>query len=299
MTSNKFEELCNNISGIKIILHIIAGLAMMMLGDLLVSMLFDLIFQATFLAEMPGWAMVLLRSIGIIMATYGLLFVYVKKVLHGAMTDFRIGKFNIRFVFVVCAFALPLFVILCFIATGGQFFFSGINDKTLAIIARAFSLALKAGIVEEMIFRGYIMKLLETKWNKYIAILLPSFVFGLLHVSSMREFNITSLLLLITAGTAVGVMFSIVTYRSGSIWASSLIHMVWNALMISNILLIYPGSTANNASIFSIALSTDAPIITGGAFGVEASIFSIIGYLLVSLLTVFIIKSRQEKNTGL
>lgn len=115
----------------------------------------------------------------------------------------------------------------------------------------------------------------------------------------MREFNITSLLLLITAGTAVGVMFSLVTYRSGSIWASSLIHMVWNALMISNILLIYPGSTANNASIFSIALSTDAPIITGGAFGVEASIFSIIGYLLVSLLTVFIIKSRQEKIAGL
>lgn len=297
MTFRRFEEYSRNVSSIKIILHILAGLTMFMLGDLIIALLFDFIFQTTPLGAIPSWAMVSMRSIGTILATYGLLFVYVKKVLHASMTAFRCGKFRIRFLYVICAFALPFFVILCFIATGGKVFYSGLNENTVSIIVVAIALALKAAIVEEMIFRGYIMKLLEVKWNKYIAVLLPSFIFGLLHISSMREFNITNLLLLICAGTSVGIMFSLVTYQNGSIWASSLIHMVWNALMISKILLIYPGSTGDSTSIFSIALSSDAPIITGGAFGVEASIFSIIGYLLLSLIALLLVKIDSRKSS--
>lgn len=296
MTTSEFNKNGKNISGVKTALHILAGFVIMILGDLIVSCIFDLIFQTAQTANIPGWTKVLLRSIGTVIVTYGLLLIYVKKVLHATMTDFRIGKFNIQFLYIVCAFALPLFVILCFIAIGRKVFYSGLNEKTISIIAIAFSLALKAGIVEEMIFRGYIMKLIETKWNKYIAVLLPSFIFALLHISSMREFNITSLLLLICAGTSVGIMFSLVTYQNGSIWASSLIHLVWNALIISNILLIYPGSTGDSTSIFSIALSVDTPIITGGAFGAEASIFSIVGYVLICLITIYVIKGRHRKS---
>lgn len=285
-----------NDSAIKTILHTLAGIVIMLLGDLVVSILFDFIFQTMPTDFIPSWAKILLRSVATIIATYGLLFVYVKKVLHKTLTDFRVGKIKMSLLSVVCAIVLPLFVIVCFIATGGKLFYSGANEKTLSIIMIAFSFAIKAGIVEEIIFRGYIMKLLEAKWNKYTAVFVPSLIFGLLHLSSMKEFNLISLLLLIVAGTSVGVMFSIVAFQNNSVWPSALIHMVWNACMISNILLIYPGSTGDSSAIFSIALSTQAPLITGGGFGVEASLFSIIGYLLVCLIAVVLKPGKKGKK---
>lgn len=286
MAADKFDMNCKNSSCLKIALHILAGFALMMLGDLTVALLFDFLFQATHLADMPRWAMVLLRSIGTIVGTYGLFFMYVKKVLKANMADFRIGKFNIQFIYIICAIALPLFVTTCFIATGGKFFYNGLHSEKISIAIIAISLALKAGIIEEMVFRGYVMKLIEAKWNRATAVLLPSFIFGLMHISSMGKIDTVGLLLLLCAGTSVGIMFSLVTYHNGSVWASSIIHMVWNTVMISNILLIYTGSTGDSASVFSIALPTNAPILTGGAFGAEASIFSIIGYSLVSLIAV-------------
>ena len=54
-------------------------------------------------------------------------------------------------------------------------------------------MAIKAGILEEMLFGEYIMRLLENKWNKYIAILLPAFLFSLLHILSMETFSIAGL----------------------------------------------------------------------------------------------------------
>ena len=88
----------------------------------------------------------------------------------------------------------------------------GCGDAVLAVAASAM-IALKSGILEEMLFRGFMMKLLAVRWNPYIAILVPSFVFGLVHIPAMESFTVGGVALLVASGTMVGVMFSLAAYQ--------------------------------------------------------------------------------------
>lgn len=160
-----------------------------------------------------------------------------------------------------------------------QLFFR--RGEICLIIIASMLIALKSGITEEMLFRGYIMKLLESRWNKYIAILIPSFLFSLVHIPSMETFTVSGVLLLIISGTVVGIMFSLVSYKGKSISNSALLHAAWNFIMITDILHITTAQGTYGSPIFSIIISSDNVFLTGAGFGIEASIIAIIGYILV------------------
>ena len=50
-----------------------------------------------------------------------------------------------------------------------------------------------AGFVEEMVFRGVILNLLRKKWNRKVAVIVPSVLFGMVHILGM-DFSIGSCL---------------------------------------------------------------------------------------------------------
>lgn len=295
MATTRIDEYCKHKSTLKIVFQIFAGFLIMLLGDLVSSLALDVIFQATGVYDLPKWSYTAIRASACILVTYGLLMLYIKRILKVSMADFRMGRFNIRPVYIICAFVLPVFVMVCLILTGGNFVNNQHGSEGIfSITMVALFSALKAGIIEELIFRGYIMKFLESKWNKVASILLPSFIFGMLHITSMREFNLSSILLLICAGTSVGIMFSLVTYVNGSIWASALIHVIWNMAMIGGIFEI---STIYDTNVaFSFVLDSQNAFLTGGGFGIEASIFAIVGYVGVSLMGLYFIKNCQERR---
>ena len=147
--------------------------------------------------------------------------------------------------------------------------------------------ALKAGILEEMLFRGFIMTLLEWKWSKRAAILAPSLLFGLAHIPSMEYFTVSGVVLLLISGTLVGVMFSLAAYRENSVSSSALMHAVWNFFMVTDVLHITTASGAYGAPLFSVTIPSQSIWLTGGGFGVEASLIAVIGYLLACALIVF------------
>jgi len=134
------------------------------------------------------------------------------------MKDFRI-TFNIRKWDVALSIFLPTVFIITYLLIGqggsNRNCFS-VGDIVLISIASLIT-ALKAGILEEIVFRGFIMRLFESRWNKYIAFLAPSFLFSLAHIPSMEFFTISGFLLLTISGTLVGVMFSLVAYTGKSI----------------------------------------------------------------------------------
>lgn len=282
------------IFGEKAVGGILGGILVWLLSDFLNTIVFDVLFSMVITYKMPDWIYIMMRSIGCIIVTYCLLSIYIKKYFNASMGDFRISKIHIKPIYIVCAFVLPVFVVLCLVATGGAFINNAKNEELIfSIIIIALFRALNAGILEEMIFRGYIMKLLECKYNKKIAVLLPSIFFATLHIPSMEKFNMINLFLLLCAGTGVGVMFSLITYVNKSIWASVLVHTIWNMCMIGGILDI---STIHNAdAAFSFILSSNNLLITGGGFGIEASIFAIIGYTIVALLSLVILRKEKLK----
>ena len=58
---------------------------------------------------------------------------------------------------------------------------------------------------------------------------------------------------------------------------------------------LYIGETAGKHSLFSYILETNSFAITGGEFGVEASMISIVGYIAVSLIAYRCIKKENKK----
>lgn len=289
------SEYLEKLSKPKTILHIIGVLGIMFIGDFISSLPFDIMFR--FIKLPCEWMYGVLRVAACIGITYLLFNWYTKKFLHCNMQYFRSGKLKIKLIDFVFALILPSIVIMGFTFIGRLSYNSNLKGNTVVIIIRAVFRALKAGILEEIVFRGYIMRLIEVKWNKCIAIILPSFIFSLMHIPSMQQFSFIGLSLLICSGTLVGIMFSLITYKNNSIWGSALIHMVWNVLMISNVFSF--GQQVNDKAIFSVVYSFNTPLLTGSNFGVEASIIAIIGYTIISLITIFLIsKVRKDELKG-
>ncbi len=286
---NKIEEYCLRSSKKKVVLQIVIGFVIFVLSELVTSLIFDVIFSSIIKQRLPSWVYSSCRTVGSIVVTCAALSFYLKKVIHAELSDCRVGRFRLKPIYVAVAFVLPVIVSLALIASGGTFI---VNDsssqKIFNNVIVALCLGVKAGIVEEIFFRGYVMKFLEAKWSKAVAVLLPSVVFGLLHMMSMDEFSVESLLLLLCAGTAVGAMFSLITIESKSVWSAVVVHAVWNFCMIGRILDI---STRHDArSVYSFLLSSENILITGGGFGVESSVVAVVGYVLVILLALYRMK---------
>lgn len=73
-------------------------------------------------------------------------------------------------------------------------------------------------------------------------------------------------------------MLGAVVLQSGNVWNAVWMHMMWNVLIVGGI--IHFGDTADVDSFYSYVMSTRSLLISGGAFGVEASVISVAGYML-------------------
>ena len=129
------------------------------------------------------------------------------------------------------------------------------------------------------------------KWNIKVAVLIPSVLFGLVHIIGM-DFSIISSLLVLIAGTMVGIMFSMVAIESGSVWNSGIVHSLWNILIIGGGLSI--SEKADEYSVMTYVLDSKDFVFTGGEFGIESSIIALLGYVIVTLAAICMIKKKAK-----
>ena len=125
----------------------------------------------------------------------------------------------------------------------------------------------------------------------WIAVIVPSVLFGLVHVIGM-DFSLGSCLLVILAGTMVGIMFSLIEIESGSVWNNGLVHAIWNIVIIGGGLSI--GEEADSYSVMSYVLDSKAFAITGGEFGIESSVIALIAYIVVAVFAFAMIMKKQK-----
>lgn len=217
------------------------------------------------------------------------------KILKLSLKDCGISKYRIKPVWAISAILMPLLVVIGFLFVPGHWENSPMSQSQIARVLTGAILfvGLAVGFVEEAVFRGVIMKALEIRWNKKIAILVPSILFGVLHVIG-TGMNLLSFLQLIIAGSAVGILFSLVTYESGNIWSSAFMHSLWNMCMGSGIL--YISNEISEDSIFNYVLDTKSFLISGGDFGVEASCISIAAYLVFIILAMIFLKQKNSRH---
>lgn len=217
-----------------------------------------------------------------------------KKFLKVSMKEMRIPHFKLKKVWCMTGLVMPILVLVIAVMLGGHWEVNRFDAKTtVAICTAAIAFyGLAAGIVEEVVFRGLVMGCLEKRFNITIAVLVPSILFGLLHILG-NELDFISIVQLIIAGSIVGILFSLIAYESNSVWNNAIVHGFWNMAIIGGIL--YIGNSPSEDSIFNFVLENKSFLLSGGDFGIEASVIAILVYLIFIGVAFVLLKKKQSK----
>ena len=143
------------------------------------------------------------------------------KIMKLSAAQCRIAVKRPAWVWVISAVLMPAMVCAAFFLSPGKWEINrfDMGESVTLLTGSLFFYSLGAGFVEEMVFRGVIMTALERQLNKTTAILLPSVLFGAVHIMGSK-LDAASAVQLVIAGTVVGILFSLVTCQSGSVWSA-------------------------------------------------------------------------------
>ena len=267
------------------------------IGILIISQIMSQLIGYLFdLFGMPGYIGGFVSAIIYPIFTYLGLKLLIERRMKIPLDTLRIKKFKIKPICAVMAVCLPTIVVLSYLCLKGSWIESKMttDEKITTIVYGVLFYSVAAGIVEEMVFRGIIMGLIEKSISVTSAVAVPSVLFGLMHIIG-NQLNFLSIIQLIIGGTAVGIMFSLIELYSENLWNNALVHALWN---MSTVGLMHIGTQPYSESVFTYVLKSRSILVTGGDFGIETSVISIIAYLLVIAVTLVLL-SRKEKTNNI
>lgn len=223
--------------------------------------------------------------------TLGMLWLYSLKIFKKTGAYFRIQTLaKTNKLWVLIGLAMPLtviaFYLLAKLATfeqQGQIPFS----NGLVIILGSFIAACSAGVIEEFLFRGYLFKLIEDKWNMITAVAVTSILFGALHLITVNNLHLIDSCLVLIGGISVGIMFSLIVYKTGNVWNSVVVHMIWNFIMNSNVVQFAHIEEKTKSSLVLFRFQSESIWITGGTYGIDVALPVIMVFILIISFTAF------------
>lgn len=129
--------------------------------------------------------------------------------------------------------------------------------------------ALTAAVLEEIIFRGYVFRLLSAAAGTWIAVVVTSVLFGAAHAANPGATLFSSFAIAVEARVILAGAYAV----TGRLWMPIGLHLGWN----------FAESTIWGMSVSGGAISpsltrgnlSGAPIFSGGAFGPEASVVAV------------------------
>ena len=153
------------------------------------------------------------------------------------------------------------------IALGGGYQVIGTNG--LAVVFPVIGLAIVSGVGEEILLRGLFFRLIEEWLGSWAALLLSAALFGALHLGNPNATLLAGFAIALEAGVMLAAIFMI-TRR---LWAAIGLHAAWNFTQGG----IYGIAISGNATDGLLRARISGPdLLTGGAFGAEASLPAII-----------------------
>lgn len=148
-------------------------------------------------------------------------------------------------------------------------------------IRSGLALAVMAGFLEELLFRGILFRLSSRIVGTWGALLFTSALFGLAHLGNKGATLSSGIAIMLEAGVLLGAAYVV----TGRLWLPIGLHIAWNFTEGSFYGLQVSGNTAATGLVRG-SLS-GPPLLTGGAFGPEASIVAVILCLLVALYLLY------------
>ena len=183
------------------------------------------------------------------------------------------------------------FVIGALIMLGAYSLLLGIHEihfKKIVIdyteILISIFLFIAVAIVEEVLLRGYILRNLMLSFNKYIALIVSSTLFSLMHAFN-PNIDLFSLFGLFIAGLLLGISY----IHTKNLWFPIALHLSWNLFQT---LIGFNVSGQDFYSLVEFSIEKNN-LLNGGAFGFEGSILSILTEIIVIIgIAIFYNKKK-------
>lgn len=172
-----------------------------------------------------------------------------------------------------------VFLTFVVLAALGVYQFSGVNALSLMLLLPLAELVL-VGMAEEMMFRGILFGVTARALGSKAAIVISSLVFALAHLP-----NAGFSLLAIIAIAAYGVLQAALYMQTRRLWVSIGTHVGWN-YCVSQVFSSTVSGHAATDGLLRGELAGNA-MLTGGAFGVEASLVTV---LLIGAVAAYVLR---------
>ena len=150
----------------------------------------------------------------------------------------------------------------------GNYRIEGLNEWHVLIPGLAVALA--TGVFEELVFRGGVFRLIEEWLGSWVALVISSLVFGYVHLDNAAG----SLQGVVSISIWAGLLLSGCYLLTRRLWLGIALHAAWNYTQGT----VYSGIVSGNAPPNGLLKSSlhGPDWLTGGSFGVEASIVAVI-----------------------
>lgn len=137
---------------------------------------------------------------------------------------------------------------------------------------------LVAATGEEILVRGYPLRVLVDRWGRGAALVLTSLVFAALHGANPNVGALALANILLS-----GFLLGLICLKTGSLWLASGVHMGWN--LATGFLADLPvsGLEIVDAPLIEVTRAGN-PLVTGGEFGVEAGLAATAAMILAILV---------------
>lgn len=164
--------------------------------------------------------------------------------------------------------ALLFALITGIVSTFGGFEVLGLRG--MGALWSMLAMAVLSGVLEEILLRGIVFRHLETWLGSFIALALSSALFGALHIGNPHASWFSSLAIAIEAGILLGAVYML-TRR---LWAAIGVHAAWNFTQGWVFSIPVSGGEAPLGLLITRRVGPDW--LTGGEFGLEASLIALI-----------------------
>jgi hypothetical protein len=161
------------------------------------------------------------------------------------------------------------------IAVFGGYSFTWSSGDVLSVVLPVAAVSVGAAVTEELIFRGLALQALERLCGSWAALAITALVFGGVHLANPGATTWSSLAIALEAGVLLGVAY---LWRR-SIWFVAGLHFAWNTTVG---LLGIPVSGHVSPGLLTTEVAGPT-LLTGGEFGLEASIVSVAVSVLLAI----------------
>ena len=166
-----------------------------------------------------------------------------------------------------------------------------VGNISILLLIKIFIIFIFQALLEEILFRGYLMPFFSKVIGIKFTITLLSFLFTCIHL-----FNPNLDVIGLANVFLAGVTFSLIYYYTGNLWLVGAMHTLWNFILGFIVGSQISGIITYNSVFFSIPVE-NKDLISGGVFGFEASIVTTIVELTISLFVIYLIKKEKNKIT--